>query len=372
MRRRDKETVALGLLTYAFVGLLGVMAMFTSPKKAEACCGAAAAIQQQTTNDAQLNRALIQEIQLTKDKLTDVIKDTGNRINSGIAASAQAEMEQNAQMFNEKANMATIAVCDGGVNSSVSKAKTEGDAMSAMQRALDEKSTQIASALSKATTGNDKKTKIKRASVDNHATMFCSDADVANKACLSAVAPKLQNADIRADNLFEPEYTPEQQKGAISFVSNLAMTNATVPISKNPDKKDITYKDTRVKQLEVSAYNSIPIKIFADIISERTKDLDSGNQLQSIFGTTNSKPSVISVMREYSTMDWAELAAKSGKTMQESEYRVATLKTMGFQNFLLVKQYEQLQKNGAALAALLSLQLEPKKKALEDAIVSKD
>ena len=368
MKKNKKSAFALSLMSVMAFGFM----MLSSPDKAEACCGAAAAISQQTSNDNIIKQAIVTEIQLTKDKLKDVIQDTGNRINSAIASSAQAEMEQKAQLFNEEAEMAQSAVCDGGVNSAVSKSATAGDAINAINKAAESNSSALSSALSKITTGTDKGTKIERASVKSHDSTYCSDADVANGACPVAAIEKHQNADIKASNLFEPVYDSVQQKAAASFISRLAMPNSTQIISKNPDPNDVSYQDLRAKQLEVSAYNSIPFTIFSDIQSERIPNESPGNSFREILGSTTDNPSTIEMMRGFSNVKWAKYAAAVGEKGQESFYRVSSLENMGFQNFVLVKQYEQLQKNGAAMAALLSLQLEGKKEGLKSAIESRN
>jgi len=368
MKKNTNTAYALGLMSIMALGFM----MLSAPDNAEACCGAAAAISEQTSNDDVIKEAIVTEIRLTKDKLKDVLQDTGNRINSSIASSAQAEMEQKSQLFTEKASMASSAVCGGGTNSVVSKSATRGSAITAINNAAQANSSALSSALSKATTGTDKATKIARISVKSHDSTYCSDADVANGACPAAVTEKHQNADIKASNLFEPVYDPVQQKAAESFIARLAMPNSTQMISKNPNHDDVSYQDLRAKQLEVSAYNSIPITIFSDIQAERIPNKSSGNSLRDILGSTTDNPSTIQMMRGFANVEWAKYAATVSEGGKNSFYRVASLESMGFQNFVLVKQYEQLQKNGAAMAALLSLQLAGKKKALENAIESRN
>ncbi len=57
---------------------------------------------------------------------------------------------------------------------------------------------------------------------DEHASKYCSQQDADLGRC-SAVDPKMQNADVRADVLLNtPSYTPEQIAAAQAFVTNVA------------------------------------------------------------------------------------------------------------------------------------------------------
>jgi len=68
---------------------------------------------------------------------------------------------------------------------------------------------------------------------DDHASKYCSQQDADLGRC-SAVDPKLQNADVRADSVLNTSsYTPEQIAAAQAFVTNVANPVPTQNIPKD-------------------------------------------------------------------------------------------------------------------------------------------
>jgi len=371
------------ILTVTFSLMVSASLLFF-PKDADACCGAAAAaINSQTSAQASQHAVLLKRIDNMKEKIKEAIEDSSNKITSTTKKAAELQVQQKKEIFDMKEKAAKNAVCQGGgkYNTSgvISKDNTQGKTIKAISDATRKDAANTSGGTVDQTVSNDHMRDQKRLVLKEHRKEYCSPEDKNAKYCKKVVKEEYQNADIKASHFLMDAYDKGKDKSVEKdvnasklFYQYIVGSDSTTVIPAKKIEENDEAKQLRAKQLSLAAYGSLPKYILAGIQSERKRNT-SQTKLGDLLGIDNlDNPSFIEVLNEYTTTETENTlkgyADEDGIEDKTIYYQEKNLKGIAFTNFMLVKQYVQMQELSALLASKFAHDLKPAYSSLQNQI----
>jgi len=288
---------------------------------------------------------------LAKD-VKEATADVGNRVNSAIASSSQAKMEQKSKIFNDKEAESARILDDEKV---IERSVNQGNELAAAEDAVAENTTAKSNAYAKF---------IREASSKDL-------TDKSRKIAKSRDGIFTKNEDIRADILMKSSYSDKEAAGAALFIDYITIGDGISPQfnSKTLDE-DVSAQDLKERSLELQSYMSLPRYHFDNIHSERVVISGMGNKLDVPHGPFGND---MSMMEAYHTLSgikeptfWAALW--SGILFHKPVYAARVMELNSFKNKILTKIYEQQELNSAMFAAYASDTLKGKAEAVNNEI----